>query len=547
MANQAFRQELNILAGETITGTGSVGSQGFALLDTTQYSGSPTYWLEVVHSGSAGNTGTISTSVDSATTIAGATSATKILSRVQVTPGANQSADVGISGDGTHSMSVFAARLIVLQSESTISATQTQIEIGNYTGGAPQSNSVVADITNPKFWKYNSANWDGTKGFSVEVIWKTSAKNTTTITLCRTSDNAANVTVVSAGTSSTGPTRTRVSFTPVNGETYKLRALSSTSKSTYTIYCAKIIVHQVYGTDGAIATYDSSTPFNTNLIAGGTASSGQVGQAAGQSFTAGSSYNTSNIILLLMKEGSPSDNLKLEVLTTSITGTVIATSSNVAGTSLSTSKTWISFAFNSFAIASGTKYYLRLTRDGARDGTNDYRWALCGSNVMSGGGSYALDNNVWSSESSTNDQEFSIIADGMSSTSGITKCEPQFLLLNTADAGTGAQNMLTKYNASEWNADVGSIAITHLIDSDNASNSGKIVTSGGADTGTSSAATGSTQPESSSFSLVDATTYDTNVTNSTGTVAASRLKFVYAYTASVIPDLVMQPMLPPHY
>lgn len=377
MANQAIRQEINLIC-KPVSGSGTVNASELVFLDTTQYSGSPTYWLEIVHSGAASNTGTWAIVVKgTSTTISGATSATKTLTRTQITVGAAAASDINLicNGDGTRTQTCYAARIIILQSETTISQTETQIEIGNNTSAAPQSNSVVADITNPKFWKYNSANWDGAKTFSVEVVWQTSAKNTTTITLCRTSDNAANVTIVSAGTNSLASARTRVTFTPVNGETYKLRALSSSSKSTYTVFCGKIIVDQ------------SATP---------------------------------------------------------------------------------------------------------------------------------------------------------------TKLEPQALLLNTADAGTGAQSMLTTYTAAEWGVGTGSNTITHLVDSDNASNSAKIVTAAAADTGTSSAATGSVQPESASFSLIDATNYDTNVTNSTGTVAGSRLKFVYVFVAAavVLPDLIMQPLLP---
>lgn len=249
--SQKLRQEINALVVKNWTQNGTqfpdFNNYGLINLDTSKYNGSPAYWFEAVYSGAASNTGSIrlrrfGTTTDDAT-INGATDANWHMSRVQFTPPAGATDYMaGMVGDGVRDQSLAAARIIILQDETAITKTETQIEIGNYTSSL--TNTAVADITNPKFWKYTAANWDGTKTFSVEAVWKTSAKNTCTITLCRTSDNAANVTIVSAGTSSTGPTKTRVSFTPVDGETYKIRCLGSTTKSTYNISTAKIIVDQ---------------------------------------------------------------------------------------------------------------------------------------------------------------------------------------------------------------------------------------------------------------------------------------------------------------
>lgn len=366
MANQALRQEIGLMT-LTIFGSGTVTSSDISQLDTGAYSTgtAPTYWFEAVYNGAASNTGTIALrDIAAATNVAslsGATSTTHAINRVQFTPTAGaREYTVQIIGDGVRVQNLFEARIIVLQNEASITKTQTQISIGSWSNNL--ANTSVADVNKPKFWKYNSANWDGTKAFSVEVVYTTTAKNTATITLCRTSDNAANVTVVNAGSNSTGFVRTRVAFTPVNGETYKLRSVGSTTKSQYSIFTAKIIVDQ------------SVNP---------------------------------------------------------------------------------------------------------------------------------------------------------------TKFEPQqCLLLGTTVSGTGAQGLLTTYNSSEWNVGSGSLTITHLIDSDNASNSAKVVTAAGADTGSSSTATGVGQIESGAFTLIDATNYDVNVLNATTTLSASRLKFVYVFAAA---------------
>ncbi len=245
--SQKIRQEINLQDAITPSTASNFTGTSLSLMDTSNYSGTPTYYFEAVFNGAAGNTGTINlrdvTGSTNIVTLAGATGTSWSIARTAFTPtaGARQYT-YGGTGDSVHTQSVVASRIIVLQDETAITATETQIEIGSSTEASPQSNTTVADITNPKFWKYTAANWDGTKAFAVEVVWITSAKNTTTITLCRTSDNAANVTVVSAGTGTF--TRTRVAFTPVDGETYKLRGVGSTTKSTYSVICAKIIVTQ---------------------------------------------------------------------------------------------------------------------------------------------------------------------------------------------------------------------------------------------------------------------------------------------------------------
>ncbi len=544
MANQALRQEINLLCA-SLSSTGTLTINEIAQLDTTQYSGTPTYWFEAVYSGAASNTGTIKLRDIAAATnvasLAGATSGSNIISRVQFTPTAGARAyTVQLVGDGTRSQIILDARIIILQSEALITQTETQIEIGNETVNL--SNTVVADITAPKYWKYTAANWDGTKTFSVEVVYKTSAANTATITLCRTSDNTSNVTVASA--SHTSYTRVRVTFTPVDGETYKLRGLSSSSKSSYTIACAKIVVDQTNAIDGQILGLTGGG----NPINGGTAGSSQTSQACGQSFTASATYNTSLIKLMMYKIGAPTDNLTLEVLTTSITGSVIATSSGFDSSTLGTSTTgaWVSFIFGSFALTSGTKYYLRLTRVAAFDATNAAEWINPGINAYTGGGgAYVRTNNVWGAESTTTDFTFQVIGD---TTTAISKLEPQFLVLNTSLTGPGSTNTPSQtWNSSEWNAGSGTITYIHAMDSA-VSSSAKLedVSAGNADIANSTTATGTIQQVSSAMTFTNAHNIDVNVISSTA-VVASRILVDYVFVASAavdIPDLITEPMTP---
>lgn len=228
-----------------------------AQLDTSQYT-SPTYYLEFAYKIEASNTAYLFALRRSLTTTDDLTINSGLIvdgawhyyrSSSFTPPNAQQDYTLGIAGDGGgagHLVYCSLAKIIILQDASAITNTETQIDIGNT--NIARTNTAVADqSTGALFWKYNASEWDATATFYAEVIWQTSSMNTMTAQLCRTSDNAVNATVVNA-LSSTNFTRTRVAFTPVDGETYKIRSFGSTTKSNYSIYGAKIIVDQTDGT-----------------------------------------------------------------------------------------------------------------------------------------------------------------------------------------------------------------------------------------------------------------------------------------------------------
>ncbi len=533
-------------------GGASATSNETVTLDTNAYSSStaPTYYFEIVADSTVSITFTVTlrragTSTDDATcTIPLLTTAfTRIRSASFSPPSGQTQYTVFIDATAGATKKVVAARIIVLQSELAITQTQTQIEIAGDSG--TKTNTVAAAVTNPKYWLYTSANWTGAVYFSVEAVWKTSAKNTTTITLQEDNGSFASwtdkVTIVSAGTSSTGTTLTRVpfGFTPTTGRHYQISAVSSTSKSSYAIANAKIIVDQGF-TDSQLVAPNTAT---LGTVQGGTATN----QATGQSFTAGVSYSCASILLSMVKVGSPSDNLTLEVLTGSITGTVIATSSATSGSGLSTlQNTWLSFAFSSFSITSGTKYYLRLTRSGANDTNNYYIWIGTSSSVLSNGGGYKNNSGTWTSESATDDLAFQMVPTPLSP---LANCEPQFLMENQPDIGTGLQTQQTIWNSSEWNAGSGTITYKHAMDSDNASNSIKLRDITAAADISSSTITGANQQVSGSLgTLTTAHELDTWVLDTTGVVAAGRMLVIYAYVAPTVtlPDINQQPLLAPY-
>jgi hypothetical protein len=88
---------------------------------------------------------------------------------------------------------------------------------------------------------------------------------------------------------------------------------------------------------------------------------------------------------------SPTDNLTLEVRSTSITGTVLGTSDSVPYTSVPSSHDYVRFTFATpVALAASTKYYLRLTRSGA-DGSNRYSSGVSTVSSYADGGYYSND------------------------------------------------------------------------------------------------------------------------------------------------------------
>ena len=121
------------------------------------------------------------------------------------------------------------------------------------------------------------------------------------------------------------------------------------SKSGITVYNAKIIIDQQGGSDKS-----TSTNSNGGFIFGGTSGGTE---AAGQSFTTTSAYTLDIASLKLYKSGSPTDNLSLAIYSGSITGSLVATSDNVAASSLVASPgSWINFNFSTPpSLSSSTK------------------------------------------------------------------------------------------------------------------------------------------------------------------------------------------------
>lgn len=150
-----------------------------------------------------------------------------------------------ISNTSGATKQIKSAKLIIIQ-DGSIYACSNQYEIGNSETG--KINTTSSPLNNPKYWYYDSSSYDGITSFSASVNWLTSTtKNTCDITLQEDDGSFGGwtdiVTIVSAGSNVTLQNAI-TTFTPTHGRNYRLASLGSTSKSTYSIYLAKILVTQ---------------------------------------------------------------------------------------------------------------------------------------------------------------------------------------------------------------------------------------------------------------------------------------------------------------
>ncbi len=241
-----IRHELNILNHAETSGV----SEEIVALNTVSYNGAITYYFEIVGSVTSG-TATITlrrsgTSTDDATISLSATTPTHLRSSSFTPPAGSTAYVVNVTG-GT-GPSVKIGRIIIIQDTglNPITDSESQFEIGAYE--TSKSNETVFALTNPKYWLYDSRNWDGTLTFNVEVVWKGSGTMYAKTIILEEDDGSfdgwvTNTTIVNASTSGT-LTRTRVTFTPKHGRNYRISSFIADNMETYDIYCAKIIVTQ---------------------------------------------------------------------------------------------------------------------------------------------------------------------------------------------------------------------------------------------------------------------------------------------------------------
>lgn len=543
------RQEINILT-SALSGATAANSNEIVQVDTTKYV-NPTFYFEAVISGAASNTGTVTlrrggTTTDDAS-LTGRTTGTLTLVRSSAfTPPAGQTEYVvRNNADGTRSQTIKAARIVVVDNIATASAfdvSQTQVEVGD-TGTS--TSLTAAALAAPKYWKYDSTSWSATVSASFEAVVKSSSTKSTVTALLQRDDGsfASWTTAATVTTTSITPTRLRATFTPTSGRNYRVALLTDSTKSAVTLYGAKVVVDQA----PASTSVDQQNPTgggmggSTLLTCKGTTSSVD-SRSFGQSFVAGNSYPLANIQLTITKVGSPTDNIYAEVLSGAINGTLLGTSANVDGSTLPTTSTantpTFDFSAAGVTLTAGTAYYVRVWRSGANDSTNYYQGWASNTAAYTSGSSYYLDGTGAWQQRTTSDLVFTVTAGPIP----LTLVEAQYLLLNTADTGTGLQNSLTLYDAAEWSG--AATTFKHAIDSDNASNAAKLVDITNATTDvTSSTVTGANQQTSGALTFISGNQLDVNVTNSTGAVAASRILVAVSPATAT----AASPAFPPPY
>lgn len=263
LVNNTIRQEINILDGTLAV---SSTSNAIVQLNTAQYSGTVSYYFEVVTGSSSASTDTVTltrkgtSTNDASISLAGTGANTRVRSSSFAPPSSTQTEYVVKSG-ANHTIK--AARIIVVQTSKPMTYTETQIEIGDQETGLTNTNSSTAQLNSPKYWTYTSANWDGATSFYAEAT-KTQSSNQTQVTLVLEGDDGTFnnwgevARIVNHDTTLTA-TRFRTSFIPINGRHYRLGSFETDNTKNYSIFNAKIIVSQgglaQVGSDGA----DTST------------------------------------------------------------------------------------------------------------------------------------------------------------------------------------------------------------------------------------------------------------------------------------------------
>ena len=543
-----IRQEINCVNQQLAIGAlNALDSSEIVQLDTTQYNGTVTYYFEVEITGT-NNTVNITlrrkgTATDDATvSFTSSDSSTTLRRSSSFTPPSGSTEYILHSSNSAASGNVKSARIIIIQNATTLSNTETQIEIGNK---ATTTSTTSVATTNPKYWQYTSANWDGTLTtyFEATIACASSKSATTAVLQTSTSITAPSWSDVASSTiTTTSTTAARVrsgAITLTDGNWYRVAYKSGTSKSAASIYNAKIIIDQEDGSN------ISGARIGDAFIKGGTAGAGQTTQAQAQGFTIQATSTITGVVLRLKKVGSPTDTLNVDIVS-SVGGSSLA-NATLSVSSLTTSYANYTLTFGSpVSLTAATKYYIQLTRNpDTNDGTNYISADIWDPNGGSGdyteGGPKTRDNNVWSSEATTNDLYFSLIGQG-----GITKLEPQYLLANTLfAAGTGLQTFLTKWDSTEWDAGGGSI--TYKFQAEAADNSTSDVTLEQADGGgtvTNSTLTNIDNAQiSAAMTMPGNENLDTKANGNAGDVAGARILVQYAWAAAAASFIAQKPYI----
>lgn len=570
-----IRQEINILDHLlTATSGSSATSNERAQYDETRYGGTGTAYFEVVAYSD------VSLAFD--VTLVGATDGTVATINVPTlttTPTLFRSASfnpataaqnftVSISAAVGTNKNVKSARIIIIQSAGSVPCTQTQLEIGNYNIGRTTESAAI--LTNPKYWKYTAANWDGTKSFFAEAVYDSGDMDTISVYIYESTAIDApswslNATIVSAATT-TSPTRTRVSFTPVDGRWYTIFSLNG-SMDNHDIYRAGVVVDQSSSAIafGAISALTSASTGTSVAVSG----SNTIGFIASENDTGSDSLTSITwggveMTKIGSSVGVPGDRFTSlwYIFNPSSSAAVVCTggtaffwrsfyytgaaqSGQPDSSSTNTSSSSTSISATTTVVSEGCWVIMCQTDGtGGRTYTTDYgsirssqpddrTVSDTNGTVPTGGITITLTHS-----GVANNHAAQIVSIAPATVTSITKIEPQYLLANTLfAAGTALQTFLTDWDSTEW--DDGSGSITYYFQAEAANGSTSDVTLNQADGGgvvTNSTLTNIDNAQiSSAMTMPGDENLDVTATTNAGDVAAARILVTYIFASAPPP------------
>lgn len=526
----SIRQEINLINTQ-YSSTGTVAASEKVVINTNHY-GTATYYLEILYSGAASNTGTIKlTNTDTNSdvlSVAGSTSGTLALSRTSFTPTTGWAEyNLRLVGDGTRNQVVKAARVIIIQTVLPLSYAESHFEIGSTS--SISSASYVA-LTNPKYWKYTASDWSSLNTAYIEATGSSSSTANLGSVKLQVADGTGDgftgwADVVTSTFRNSTPYRVRQTFTPVDGRNYRL--VGASPSGTMTVHNAQIIITQ----GGPYAILEQ---FLSLVTIFGFGNSATTSNRLAQSFYPRVTGTLNQVITVLRKVGTPTDNITLDIAT-SLTGAALATSNAVSGSTLNTTNTTVTFTFASPpSLTAGTQYFLRIRRaTEPGNATNNYVWmGSNGSLYPYGDGYISTDAGVSYSLISGNTCDMYFVAvQTLGTAASINNLKEEYLLANTLlAAGTSLQNFLTKWDSTEWQAGVGTINYQHSVDAaDNDTSNVELQTVGGVTLSGSQVKLPDNNQTSGTVTMPATGNIDVIATTNSGAVYASRLLVTYAY------------------
>lgn len=469
-----IRHEINLING-TLVASGNVfrtSADERVYVDFSKYSGTLTTYLEVVYTNTI-LTGSCSVSLFDHLSSTGHGSLPNLSNNVtsytlyrninaSATNGETgvreYSLAVGTSGSGAGTVTIKSARLVIIQNVGTdpMIRSETRIEIGNRETG--KTNTTTQPLSTPKYFRFNSADWDGDIEIIAEATYAISSDMTTCRVWLQTSNDLTTwsntALIVNGGTSTTAVRVKSSNLTSLitDGMYVRIATDIASSMFTHSVYNAALIIRQSSYTSALAQTTSTSSSFLGNLRVG-----------FGQSFTTVGALSVVAIgIPVSISSGNPTVPVVVKIYSDSAFTSLVATSYSYIGSQLPSSGVF-KFPFASpVSLSAGTVYYLAIIFDGTVDTSNFYVISTANTNPYSGGSMYYTNNGTsWTNETAS-DMYFVLYEEG----AGIEKLEEQFLLGNApAFSGTAAQKFLTKYDPAEFDGvDVGFI---HQVDASN--------------------------------------------------------------------------------